>query len=92
MVITTDPLNRFLQFQVDPGFPNAWKREPYYSTIKRWADEGLKHKRYTLIYHNRLTTLVLPDREEPLGVVNIGDTLRVTIGRTGRLEAKVERA
>jgi len=29
-----------IQVAVDPSFPNAWMREPYYARIKQWAREG----------------------------------------------------
>lgn len=92
IVFTTDPTGQFLKFQVDPGSPNAWKREPYYSDIKRWAIEGLKHRRCTIVYHNKSATLVLPDREEQIGVIEAGDRLNVIVGRDGKIEVKIDRA
>ena len=27
---------------VDPGFPGAWRKSPYFETLKRWSLEGLR--------------------------------------------------
>lgn len=27
--------------QVDPAFPNAWRREPYYGQLRAWARKGM---------------------------------------------------
>ena len=37
MVLSLDPLTRNMNVQVDPGQAGAWRREPYYGQLKRWA-------------------------------------------------------
>jgi hypothetical protein len=75
MVLTLDPVTRFLQVQVDPGQAGAWKRAPYYAQLKRWAVSSLAQKRYVLVFVNRQGTVVLPDRDVPLGEFAPGDRL-----------------
>lgn len=91
IVFTMDAKTGFLQFQVDPGSPNAWKRPPFYGHIKRWAVEALQRGRYTLIFVNKSATLVLPDREEALGALGPNDRLTVGAGADGRLAVEVRR-
>lgn len=90
IVFTMEPATGF-QFQVDPGSPNAWKREPYYGQIKRWAAEALQRGRYALVFVNKSATLVLPDRDEALGVLGPQDRVNVAVGPDGRLAVEVRR-
>ena len=72
IVITVDPATGFLLFQVDPGSANAWKREPYYSQIKRWSAAYLAKGLLCLVFVNKAATVVLPDRDQVLGVIPPG--------------------
>jgi hypothetical protein len=64
-----------MNVQVDPGQPNAWRREPYYGQLKRWAASSLPQKRHVLVHLNKTTTVVLPDRDVALGVFEPGDRM-----------------
>lgn len=75
MVLSIDPATRFLFVQVDPGSASAWKREPYYGQLRRWAATSLQQKRYVLVFVNKSATVILPDRDVPLGVFEPGDRL-----------------
>jgi hypothetical protein len=75
LVLTMDPVNRFLLVQVDPGSPAAWKREPYYGQIKRWAGAALAEKRHVIVFLNQVATVILPDRDVPVGPIGPGDRL-----------------
>lgn len=86
-VFTMDP-NGYLLFQVDPGTPDAWKREPYYSQIKTWANEALSRGRGTLVFVNKAATLILPDGDAQLG--ELGPEDRISIGPSGDGTLKVE--
>ncbi|MCJ2033596.1 hypothetical protein [Methylobacterium sp. J-068] len=75
MVLSLDPVSRHMNVQVDPGQPNAWRREPYYTQLKRWAASSLAQKRHVLVHLNKATTVVLPDRDVALGVFEPGDRM-----------------
>ena len=75
MVLTIDPISRAMNVQLDPGQPNAWRREPYYAQLKQWSAASLPLKRYVLVHHNKATTVVLPDRDVVLGTFVEGDRL-----------------
>jgi len=76
---------------VDPGAPNAWKREPYYTNFKRWAAEGALKKPIHLVdvmIGERLT-VVLPDREVELGVLRADESVAMTRDAFGHVDARV---
>ncbi len=68
-VLTIDPVTHFLLAQLDPGAPNAWKAEPYYSQFKRWAAEAVQRGHHVIIFLNTSATVVLPDQDVALGVI-----------------------
>ena len=75
MVLSLDPVSRSMNVQLDPGQPGAWKREPYYGQLKRWAAASLPLQRHVLVHLNKTTTVVLPERDVPLGTFEPGDRL-----------------
>ncbi|GBU19301.1 MULTISPECIES: hypothetical protein [Methylobacterium] len=75
MVLGIDPGSRNLSVQVDPGQPNVWRREPFLSQLRRWAAASIPQGRHVLVHVNRTTTVVLPDRDVPLGTFAPGDRL-----------------
>ncbi len=90
-VFTIDPTSGYLMFQVDPGSPDAWKREPYYSQIKRWSSEGLPRARGTLVFVNKAATLVLPDEDKQLGELGPQDRINIGPGGDGTIKVEVKR-
>ena len=65
----------------DPAMPDAWKREPYYSATKRWATRFVRENKKILVVHCSFVTVVLPDRDVPIGVVPPGQ--EIVISRNG---------
>jgi hypothetical protein len=65
--------NIHTQIAVDPAFPNAWIRPPYYARIKKWAQNGAEHGRFVLVRIRRRVIVVLPDRDTDIGDVNPED-------------------
>ena len=91
IVFTFDPTSGYLMFQVDPGSPDAWKKEPYYSQIKTWATEGLPRARGTLVFVNKAATLVLPDGDQQLGELGPQDRINIGPGGDGTIKVEVKR-
>jgi hypothetical protein len=59
-----------LTISLDPGRPDAWKKEPYYSTIRGWARKFCPQNQKVLVLDSRgSVTVVLPDRDVLLGVI-----------------------
>ena len=90
-VFTIDPASGNLMFQVDPGSPDAWRREPYYSQIRRWSAEGLARGRCALAFVNKTATLVLPDEDRRLGELGPRDRVSIAPGSDGRIAVEVKR-
>jgi Fe-S-cluster containining protein len=68
-VLTIDPVTKFLLAQLDPGAPNAWKVEPYYSQFKRWAEASVEHGRHVIVFLNKSATVILPYEDVALGAL-----------------------
>ncbi len=63
--------NNFLQISVDPNFPHAWSKPPFYAQIKNWAAEGARRQQFVFVRIGPRVIAVLPDREVDLGRVVI---------------------
>lgn len=74
-VMSRDPITRFLNVQVDPGSPNAWRAQPFHRQLTLWAGQMMPEERFVVIFINKTATILLPDREIPLGVLGEGDRL-----------------
>jgi hypothetical protein len=63
---------RRLTAHVDPGFPSAWRRSPYYENFKAWAVQAVqKTPEMDLVdvMIGEHVIVILPDREVDLGIV-----------------------
>jgi hypothetical protein len=67
LVLTTSPDG--IEIRCDPGFPEAWRKQPYRSQIRAWAIAGETHDVTILVISGQNMILVTPDREFELGVV-----------------------
>ena len=58
-----------INIAVDPNFPNAWKKPPYFAAIKKWAADGAEQGRLVLVLVQIGARFigVLPDRIVELG-------------------------
>jgi hypothetical protein len=72
-----------LVVHVDPGSPLAWKNEPYYSQLKRWARNFEAQNGLVNLYIGKRVIVLLPQKEVDLGTFNIGDTFRYEKWRVG---------
>jgi hypothetical protein len=82
-----------LTAHVDPGFPGAWQKTPYYQNFKLWAADAAKREpmhRVDVMIGARLI-VVLPDRDADLGVVAEGERVVVERQPSGTLTVRVER-
>jgi hypothetical protein len=60
-----------IEVRCDPGFPDAWRREPYATGIRQWAVSGDTHDVTVLIITSRRMTLITGEREFDLGIVGV---------------------
>jgi hypothetical protein len=85
MVLSVFPQNGFIYVQVDPGAPSAWRKQPYYDQLHRWAEASLQRGRHVIVFVNDVATLIMPDQDVPLGAMNPADgfSVRQTFGPGG---------
>jgi hypothetical protein len=62
---------------VDPGRPDAWKRQPYYATLQNWARGALANKRRVVVRTGTRTIMVMPDHAIDFGTVYRDEVLVV---------------
>ncbi|HYD37369.1 MAG TPA: hypothetical protein VEA60_07135, partial [Allosphingosinicella sp.] len=72
---------------VDPAFPSAWRRAPYYGALRRWARERASDPWSPWpgvdVWIGRRCILLLPDGEQDLGLVAAEDEVRIESRMTG---------
>ena len=52
---------------VDPSAPSAWRKEPYYSTLKAWADRDRPMKLEVLVRSAGRLWVIFPETDIDLG-------------------------
>jgi hypothetical protein len=85
MVLSIFPLNGFMYVQVDPGAPQAWRKQPYYDQLHKWAEVNLQKGRHVIVFVNDVATLIMPGQDVPLGSMKPTDgfSVRQTVGPAG---------
>jgi hypothetical protein len=67
---------------VDPDRPLAWKMPPYHGRLREWAARAfMEDKRIVAMVAGGESTIILPDRDVPLGVLAFDD--EIAISRVG---------
>jgi hypothetical protein len=64
-----------LEVRCDPGFPAAWRNEPYRSEIRNLARAGEPRDVSVLVIVGEKMTLITSDREFDLGTVRAHDQI-----------------
>ena len=78
MVLSAEANSNRLTVYVDPAFPNAWREEPYYGTLKKLAHEATDPNGQVVVHLKKRVIVVLPDKDVDLGELAPGD--RITVG------------
>ena len=60
-----------LVVHVDAGSPLAWKNEPYYSQLKRWARNFEEKDGFITLYVGKRLIVVLPQKDVDLGTFDL---------------------
>jgi hypothetical protein len=71
---------RRLTAHVDPGYPAAWRRSPYYENFKAWAVQAVqKTPEMDLVdvMIGERVIVILPDREVDVGIVAADEFVRL---------------
>lgn len=64
-----------IEVRCDPGFPTAWRVEPFHAQIRSWARDATDSEGIVIVYVGNSATLVTPDGEFPLGEVGADDQI-----------------
>lgn len=62
---------------VDPSFPGAWRKEPYYAALKSWSEQIAKGFEVVVRVQDRMI-VVLPNKDVDLGRVEAGDIVTIS--------------
>jgi hypothetical protein len=81
-----------IEIRCDPGFPDAWRKEPFRSEITRLAQAGAAEDVTVLVIAGQRMTLVTATREFDLGVVGPGERIVRELEGTRTVGATVVKA
>ena len=81
MLLTNYQKSR-LCVHVDTDRPDAWRKEPYYSDLKRWSLAASRNKGVIAVYVGDNLTVILPTRDKSFGRI-IGDRIFKIVTRDG---------
>ena len=76
---------RRLTALVDPGFPGAWRRSPYYENLKHWSAETVRRlpEMYLVdVLIGSRSIVILPDRDVEMGALQHDEVIRVAYKNT----------
>jgi hypothetical protein len=66
-----------INIRVDQARPDAWRRQPYYRTMKEWAALALPQHKQVVVTVGQRTIVLLPDRDVDLGFVAPDEVITV---------------
>jgi hypothetical protein len=81
-----------IEIRCDPGFPDAWRKEPFRSEIRQWAMSGETLDMTVVVMSGQKLILVTPDREFDLGVVGPDERIVRELEGTRVVNATVVKA
>ena len=84
-----------LVVHVDSNSPGAWRHEPYLSGLRAMAERGQARGVLVVIIEGGKSTVLLPDREVPVGALQDDDRIvsgQVATSSGPRFEVKVMKA
>ena len=66
-----------IEINVDPGRPDAWRKEPYYSALKRAAEGQIANRGAVVVLVGARQWLMLPDKDVPIPADCISGDFRI---------------
>jgi hypothetical protein len=75
MVITVDRDGNGLDFQCDPGFPEAWRKDPYFKQIRNLAAIAAKNEGSVSVRSGRVLIVISPEGEFQLADAGNNDEI-----------------
>jgi len=77
-VLTINFYYSALMLLVDPTRPLAWRMQPYYGRLKEWSGRAFNENKRIVALVNGEMTVVLPDRDVPLGRLGPDDEIALS--------------
>jgi hypothetical protein len=77
LVLRVEADGRMIAVHVDPSDPAAWRREPYFQTLKRFAIKGADSNQQVIVYIRNRVIAIFPNKEVEVGTMKPGDHLVV---------------
>ena len=77
LVVAYKPDGKEIVIHVDPGFPNAWRDEPFLSEIRAMAAQGAETGTTVFVQIGRRIIVVFPDRAVDLGIVEEDERISI---------------
>ena len=78
-LVLTDE-GRYMTAFVDPGFPSAWQKPPYYTQFKTWAREAARQQGHVVsVRIGERAIIILPEEDVDVGVVGPDETIRLDV-------------
>jgi hypothetical protein len=90
LVLTTS--DDGIEVRCDPGFPDAWRKQPFRNEIQQWAVSGATNDVTVVVIVGQKMTLVTPEREFDLGVVAADERIVRELEGTRVVNASVVKA
>lgn len=81
-----------IEVRCDPGFPDAWRKQPYLAEIRQWAVAGETHDVTVIVIIGQRMILVTADREFDLGIIGPDQRIVRELERGRVVNAVVVRA
>lgn len=91
-VVTNDRTGINLMIRCDPGFPQAWRQEPYHAVIRGWARAAQAHRGTVVVTVNRSATVLVADGEYALGAMQEDDRILLNYAGGRVVGAKLVKA
>jgi hypothetical protein len=89
VVLDQDPEGRRLIARCDAANPQAWRRNPIYAALKRYATTNWDSGRIVLAVAGRRTWLVAPSEDVDLGELDPQASLRVETDPDGKVRVAI---
>lgn len=69
MVLCLEGDGQRIAAHVDPSFPGAWRRSPYYQELKHWSGIAAQAQQQVSVWIGRRAIVIVPDQDIDLGFI-----------------------
>lgn len=82
MVLALEGDGQRIAAHVDPSFPGAWRRSPYYQELKKWSEIAARSQVQVSVWIGRHAIVIVPDQDIDLGFVSEDEVVVSTTAMT----------